>query len=92
MTSDHICDCRFCAPSHALERIATLLQNDVTATGDIARVRAALNAWYEESFEAQFDLDIIASQLGVEPSIGVTRQQISERIEALEMMQEEPTP
>ena len=92
MTSDHTCDCRFCAPSHAFDRIATLLQNDATAAGDIARVRAALDAWYEESFEAQFDLDVIASWLGIEPSIGVTRQQITERIETLKMMQEEPTP
>lgn len=84
MNTDHTCDCRFCAPSHALDRIALLLQNDATATGDIARVRAALDAWYEESFEAQFDLDVIATMLNVPGgNIGVRRTQIVEHIRAM---------
>lgn len=84
MTTDRACDCRFCAPVRALDRIALLLQNDATATGDIARVRTALDAWYEESFESQFDLDVIAATLGVPGgTIGVRRTQIVEHIRAM---------
>ena len=84
MTSDHTCDCRFCRPGHALSRVAALLQDNPAASDDIAAISAALDAWYEESFEAQFDLDVIATMLNVPGgNIGVRRTQIVEHIRAM---------
>ena len=78
------CDCRFCRPSHALRRVAALLQDNPAASDDIAAIRAALDAWYEESFEAQYDLDVIATMLSVPGgNIGVRRTQIVEHIRAM---------
>ena len=77
------CDCRFCRPGHALSRVAALLQDNPAASDDIAAISAALDAWYEESFEAQFDLDVIATMLNVPGgNIGVRRTQIVEHIRA----------
>ena len=78
------CDCRFCRPGHALSRVAALLQDCPAAADDIAAIRVALDAWYEESFEAQFDLDAIATVLSVPGgNIGVRRMQIVEHIRAM---------
>jgi hypothetical protein len=92
------CDCRFCRPGHALSRVAALLQDNPAASDDIAAISAALDAWYEESFEAQFDLDVIATMLNVPGgNIGVRRTQIVEHIRAMMTAtpaapQEEATP
>jgi hypothetical protein len=92
------CDCRFCRPGHALSRVAALLQDNPAASDDIAAISTALDAWYEESFESQFDLDVIAATLGVPGgTIGVRRTQIVEHIRAMMTAtpaapQEEPTP
>jgi hypothetical protein len=78
------CRCRFCMPSRALERLAARLQDDEVAALDVAELRTALDAWYEESFEAQFDLDVIAGALGMDSAIGITRQQIIDAIHSKE--------
>lgn len=74
------CECRFCKPSHALDRIAERLAGDATAMADVAEVGAALDAWYEETFELQFDLDCIASAVGIENAMGANGRQIIDRI------------
>lgn len=81
------CECRFCKPSHALDRIAKRLAGDAAAMADVAEVRVALDAWYEESFELQFELDCIASAAGIENAMGTTSRQIIEQLAVLTDLQ-----
>ena len=74
------CECKFCKPTHALRRIAERLASDDDMKSDIADIRAALDSWYEETFELQFDMDCIAAALGIEDAIGVGRIAIMEQI------------
>lgn len=75
-----MCECKFCRPDHALTRISARLSHDEIAAGDLAEIRQGLERYYEETFEYQFDLDVIATALGIKDAIGVTRNIIMERI------------
>lgn len=68
---------------HALDRIAARLSDDEGVAADLKELGAALDRYYEETFEYQFDLDVIASALGMEDAQGTRRRAIVEHIRSI---------
>lgn len=76
----HECSCPFCQANRALDEILARAQD---ADTPVEAVRQTLDGMYSELFDDQFELDRIASRLGIQDAIGVTSDQVLGQIEAL---------
>lgn len=63
---DHQCDCRFCRPSHAVRQLRRKYPDDPEVQELLAIIDVGLDDWYEDTFSDAMDIDLIASELGLD--------------------------
>ncbi len=62
----HDCECKFCRPLMAVGKLRRKYPDDPEALELLAIIDVGIVAWYEDAFSDAMDIDLIASELGLD--------------------------